>query len=266
MNRRRALVGVSGIDDVDDGEIPGHAAPGIGDLQNFAIIPGLRIGALDARSRRRASLGKRPLVAGDLSAGTPRPRAVEHDLLTDECHMVRPGHGDDAGPVLAVVGLQQKRVAFDVTGPSRRHGAANLVMQVRPAPAVPLLAQDSDALPHLHRRAKFQRRIDGLEVQVAVDPTEAVEHADGIVARAKCGRLEFLQNRLCPRLPQGHRLPIPPPSAPRLRRCRARSDSRPALSEPFAAIHVGRLIGHLGRRGEPALADGVHHRFRSQEP
>src|SRR5262245_57487482 len=99
--------------------------------------------------------------------------------------MMRPGHGDDFRHVLALVSFPQKRVALLNAPLPRRLAARDVEVQMRPAAAASFLAKHTDLLSHADLRTGPHRRIDDLQMAVAVEPPAAVEQINDIVTRLR---------------------------------------------------------------------------------
>src|SRR5205807_5684581 len=97
--------------------------------------------------------------------------------------VMRPGDGQELRPILLQIRLPEKAIAVNDSPFPRRLTASNVEVQVRPAAAAALLAQEAEPLAHLDSLSRPHLRIDGLQMTVAVVPAALVEEVDHIVAR-----------------------------------------------------------------------------------
>src|SRR5207244_6368079 len=99
-------------------------------------------------------------------------------------------------PILTEIRLPEEAVAINDSPFPRRLTAGNVEMQVRPAAAAALLAQQTEPLAHPDGLPRPHLRIDGLQMTVAVVPAALVEEVDHIVARLGRGIIVAGQNGL----------------------------------------------------------------------
>src|SRR5262249_30327422 len=166
------------------GEVVVHATLRVDDLQDLAVFPRPVVSPFHARSGRDGPVGERPLEAADLAPRAPGAGAVQDHLLAGPDQMVRPRDGDDPRPVLAPVGLPEEGVSLLDAPLAGRVPALDVEVEVRPAAARALLAEDADLLAHPDPLAGADRRVDRLEVRVAVEPSLGVEDVDVVVIAA----------------------------------------------------------------------------------
>ena len=177
---------------------------------------------------------------------------------------MRPRHGDDLRFVLAPVGLPEEGVGLLDAPLAGRLPALDVEVEVRPAAARALLAEHADLLARPDPPPRADRRVDRLQVGVAVEPPVGVEDVDVVVIAALVeGDVGIL----------GQRLPARRDDEAVARRddlhqALAAADiqagvvvDRPA-GRGVAAVDERGLVGHLRRAGEPALLDRVDERPR----
>src|SRR5437899_10033377 len=97
------------IEDIDRLEIVSSASVLVGDLQDFAVRPGLRERLLNPRSRGFVTIGERPLVVGNARL-TPRLQPIQNRRFSHLYHSVWPRDGDQVRLVLPLVAFPQERI------------------------------------------------------------------------------------------------------------------------------------------------------------
>ena len=152
MHRGRNLLGLAWllpVHDLNDGEIICGIAFAVGDLQDFAVGAGLVVGALDGWPGGVAAVGESPRVAGDLAVAGPGSRPIQGHGLAAMDEVMRPGGGDDLRFVLALISVPEEGIAFLGAPCAGGLPALDLEMQMRPATAAALLAQQAEGLGEL---------------------------------------------------------------------------------------------------------------------
>src|SRR5262245_33828276 len=96
---------------------------------------------------------------------------------------MRPGHRDDFGSKLALIGIPQERVTLLDAPQSGRLAARDVEMQMRPPSTAAFLAKHTNFLPYADWRTGAHRGINGLEMTVAIVPTPIIEQINHVVAR-----------------------------------------------------------------------------------
>src|SRR6516162_7794431 len=265
MDGRRQLFSLALCQHVDYGKIVIDAAASLGDLQDLAVDPGLGVDALERDPRCLRTVGEAPIVSYDLAILGPRSAAVERDLFIDRGEMVWPRHGEELGPILLLIRLPKKGVSLNDAPLAGGLLARDVEVQVRPAAAAPLLAEQADELSHLDLGAGLDQIGDRVQMAVAIIPAALIEQIDDVIARLGGSILVAFQQRFPRRddntVSCGDHLDEPLGAA----------DVEAVViidvldERIFPAVNVDRFVGHLRAAGEPALPGWIEKRSRFEK-
>src|SRR4051812_41669127 len=141
------------VHDVHDGKVVIDSAVFVRHLQHFAVDPRLVVAPVQSWAFGRCAVAAHPVVGSDRVRGRPGAAAIEARPFTYRDEVVGPGDRQKLRLVLAKVGFPEEGVAFDDAPFPRWLAATDIKMQMRPAAAATLFAEDAYRRTHLDSRA-----------------------------------------------------------------------------------------------------------------
>ena len=171
--------------------------------------------------------------------------------------MMRSGHGDDLRAVLLLVCLPDECITILCAPHPRGLTALDIEVQMRPAAAGALLADEPDALAHLHAFARDHGSGNHQEMAVPVVPAAIVADVDDVVTRCNRQILLIVEYALGRGNDQSIRGRNDLHHALRAAEVQAVVIIDALLGRYVTAVDIAGDIGHLGVGGEPLLLDRV---------